>query len=124
MDVVSNVISGLVGPGSAVHQAGLTLHGAGAAFEEAVVVHPVVRNLITLALLLCYDKVVVRSLGNKQRWFSIHAFANLLVVLTALNSVRATLVDPINSLDANIYNDPTVFGNASKYVALAQRRYL
>ena len=93
--------------------AGNAVYDAGASIEP-LIIHAVVRNIVTLVLLLFYDKVVVRKLGTKQRWFSIHAFANLLVVLTALNSVRYTISDPLNSLDHQAYGDGTVFGNASK----------
>ena len=47
------------------------------------------------------------------RWFFTHAFANALVVATALGSVKAVLTDPFNCMDADIHTDTTMFGSAS-----------
>ena len=100
---------------------GDTIHGVGVAIEDAIIVHTIVRNLVVLVILGIYDKVIVKHLPPKKRWFRIHAFANALAVITALNSCKCTLVDPLNSLDSNIYSDQTMFGNASASVVLPMR---
>ena len=121
-EAASATLSAVLAPlGAVVDVAGNAVYAAGASVDSLLVVHMVVRNVIVLILLLAYDKVVARRLSTKNRWFSIHAFANLLVVLTALNSVKHTVLDPLNSLDHRIYGDGTMFGNASKYVCRAKR---
>ncbi len=117
MEAVSAAASALLSPvGAVVDVVGNVIYTAGASVDSLLVVHPVVRNVIVLVLLLAYDRAVAAKLSTKNRWFSIHAFANLLVVLTALNSVKRTVLDPLHSLDHRIYSDGTMFGNASKCV--------
>ena len=89
---------------------------------DSIVVHSIVRNLLTLVALVFYDRVIVRNLGNKYRWFRIHAFANLLVVLTSLNSIVTSFRDPHHALDSAIYNDTSMFGCASKCVSSLHNR--
>jgi hypothetical protein len=103
--------------GVGINAVGNALYEVGATFDNAIIfpTHPISRNLVTLIILLFYDKVFCKHLGSKCRWFRIHALANLLTVLTSLNSLKYTLLDPVNSLDTNIYNDTTMFGNASKW---------
>ena len=49
------------------------------------------------------------------RWFFVHSFANLLVCLTAMNSIRAVGSDPSHALDSSVFNDLSLFGNASRW---------
>ena len=48
------------------------------------------------------------------RWFFIHSFANLLVCATAINSIIAVFDDPTHALDGSVFDDLSLFGNASR----------
>ena len=47
------------------------------------------------------------------RWFLLHSFANLMVCVTAVKSMRAVLSDPIHAMDGTKYDDTSLFGTAS-----------
>lgn len=47
------------------------------------------------------------------RWFLLHSLANFFVCVTAVNSIRTVLADPVHALDAVKYSDHSVFGSAS-----------
>jgi len=71
-----------------------------------------VANGIVIMLLGIFDK----CFSSKQaRWFSVHAFANLLVVLTGLRATWTTLLDPAEAMNADKYMDSSVFGNATPW---------
>ena len=72
----------------------------------------VVANFGVICVLGVFDKFFASS---RARWFSIHAFANLLVVLTGLPAFLTTLYDPLNAMDPNTYTDSSLFGNASPF---------
>lgn len=72
----------------------------------------VVANVIVIALLFAFDKLFSSS---QARWFSVHAFANFLVVITGFNAVIATLTDPIYALNADKYADSSVFGTGTPW---------
>jgi len=69
-------------------------------------------NCIVLVILAAFDKFFS---SNRARWFSVHAFANLLVVLTGIRPTIATLLDPLDAMDDRVYNDSSIFGTASPW---------
>ena len=54
--------------------------------------------LYSLVLLYGFDYIIARK--TKHRWFSIHAFGNLIVVITTIPGVIKTLQDPINAMNS------------------------
>lgn len=50
---------------------------------------------------------------STTRWFLLHSVANFFVCVTAVNSIRTVLADPVHALDAVKYSDHSVFGSAS-----------
>ena len=71
-----------------------------------------VANVIVIVILAVFDKLCS---SNQARWFSVHAFANLLVVLSGARAAFATLAYPIHALDAKIYNDASIFGTGTPW---------
>jgi len=69
-------------------------------------------NFIVLIIIFAFDKALS---SRKARWFSVHAFANFLVVATSIQSVIVVCKDPLNAMDSRVYNDESVFGNASPW---------
>ena len=63
-------------------------------------VHGVHLVLVGMVALLIFDKTLAPAKG---RWFSIHAFANLLVTLTSIPGVVASLYDPLHCMDSRIW---------------------
>lgn len=49
------------------------------------------------------------------RWFLVHAFANLCVVVTGLRPLWATMTDPQHAGDATVYPDDSAFGASSAW---------
>jgi len=90
-------------------------------------VEHVVNNMYVLLLLAFVDHALLKPWITRRcgagkssdvtlaRWFFIHSFANLLVCLTAVNSIRAVLDDPTHALDGSVYADHSLFGNASRW---------
>mmetsp|Transcript_6288 Transcript_6288/g.7646 ORF Transcript_6288/g.7646 Transcript_6288/m.7646 type:complete len:288 (+) Transcript_6288:128-991(+) len=74
---------------------------------------PIYRNIVILIALAIFD-ILVGS-RTKARWFAVHTFANLLVVLAGFNAVVAAFKDPVNACDPNLYFDDSWGGNASSY---------
>ena len=72
-------------------------------------------NLVALAVIYCFDKLFAPA---EARWFSIHAFANAFVVLTSITSVLTVITDPVHAMDSRVYNDRSMFGNASPWPIL------
>jgi len=72
-------------------------------------------NVVALVILAVFD---VTLSSAKARWFSIHAFANLLVCFTALPAIVATIMDPYGAMSADKYADTSVFGSASPWPIL------
>eukprot|EP00756_Hemistasia_phaeocysticola_P042473 Hpha_TRINITY_DN16972_c1_g4::TRINITY_DN16972_c1_g4_i1::g.55823::m.55823 len=70
-----------------------------------------VNNVLVLVILGVFDVVFARK--SKGRWFFVHSFANALVCLTALRSMVAVLMDPMNAVNSEVFNDSSVFGDAS-----------
>jgi hypothetical protein len=80
-------------------------------------VEHVVNNMYVLLLLAFVDHALLKPWITRRcgagkssdvtlaRWFFIHSFANLLVCLTAVNSIRAVLDDPTHALDGSVYAD-------------------
>jgi hypothetical protein len=69
-------------------------------------------NILVLLILYIFDRLVA---PNKARWFAIHGFANVLVVIFSFNGMITSLLDPLYSLDARVYNDHSTFGNSSRW---------
>lgn len=69
-------------------------------------------NLLVLVFIFVFDALLA---PRKARWFSLHAFANVGVVLTSLVSVWTVFIDPVHAMDSRVYNDRSVFGNASPW---------
>jgi hypothetical protein len=69
-------------------------------------------NLVVLVALFIFDKFFASA---KARWFSIHAFANLLVCITSIPAIVITITDPHDAMDSRIYSDTTIFGTASPW---------
>jgi len=71
----------------------------------------------------CVDKdgslppasLLLGRVARQARWFSVHSFANLLVVATSIKSVLVVMKDPFNAMDSRIYHDRSVFGSASPW---------
>jgi len=94
-----------------------------------------INNLLVLALLYGFDHLLLKPwitarihAGKKSdserkqasdtalaRWFFVHSFANLLVCITSLASIRAVFDDPVHALDADVFNDASLFGNSSPW---------
>ena len=72
-------------------------------------------NLVVLAVIFAFDKLCA---PRKARWFAIHAFANLCVVLTSLVSIGVVATDPVFAMDSRKYHDNSMFGNASPWPIL------
>ena len=72
-------------------------------------------NLVALAVIYCFDKLFAPA---EARWFSIHAFANAFVVLTSITSLLTVITDPVHAMDSRVYNDRSMFGNASPWPIL------
>ena len=82
-----------------------------------------VNNTKILFLLLAVDRGIIapalrtRCKRDKDvlhgRWFFIHAFANALVVITAMGSVISVLRDPFNAMEAESHPDISMFGSGS-----------
>lgn len=78
---------------------------------------------LSLLVLFFFDHLVVKpqtmsaKLPAKDatscRWFLVHSFANLLVVLTALCSMGAVFADPLHAMDSTIHVDTGPFGSGS-----------
>ena len=63
---------------------------------------------VGMLILFGFDHLLKLPL-ERGRWFSVHAFANLLVTITALPGVIATLVDPHNGGDSTVYIEGTIY---------------
>uniref|UniRef100_A0A7S3PSQ0 Uncharacterized protein n=1 Tax=Aplanochytrium stocchinoi TaxID=215587 RepID=A0A7S3PSQ0_9STRA len=74
---------------------------------------PCHENVIVLVSLMVFDFLVGKR--TKARWFAVHAFANLLVVLAGFNAVVTALKDPLHACDSAKYNDDSFGGDASRY---------
>ena len=72
-------------------------------------------NCVALAFILAFD---VLFAPKQARWFAIHAFANAFVVLTSVTSAYTVVVDPVHAMDSRVYNDHSLFGNASPWPIL------
>ena len=90
---------------------------------------------VVLALLYFFDHLLLKpwiksriTAGKKSdderkqksditlaRWFFVHSFANVLVCITAVNSIRAVADDPTHALDGSVFDDLSLFGNASRW---------
>ena len=65
-----------------------------------------------MGVLFLFDKLVAPP---NARWFSIHAFGNLLAVITATYATYCTLADPAEAMSSLKYNDSSLFGNATPW---------
>ena len=70
-------------------------------------------NLYVLVILAIFDLAIARS--RPGRWFLVHSFANLLVVITGLKSMYTVLSDPTNAMNQEVYGDDSLFGDASRW---------
>lgn len=75
---------------------------------------PLVCNLIVLYVLFVFDRLAA---PKRARWFALHGFGNLLVVITGFNGMITSLSDPLFSLDSRVYTDRSLLGNASPWPA-------
>ena len=73
---------------------------------------PLSGNLLVMLILYVFDRLAAPA---KARWFALHGFANLLVVITAFNGTITSLRDPLYSLDSRVYNDTSLLGSASPW---------
>jgi len=86
-----------------------------------------VNNIGCLALLAAVDHLMVKpwvalrcdpkkkSDVGLARWFFIHSFANALVCIAAISSIRAVLDDPPHALDGSVHTDLSFFGAGSRW---------
>jgi len=72
-------------------------------------------NLLAMILLAAFDKFLAPS---QSRWFAIHAFGNLLCVLSAVPAVLATLADPAEAMNGVKYSDSSFFGTGTVWPIL------
>jgi len=70
-------------------------------------------NVIIISVLAVFDILVARH--TQARWFCLHAFANLLCVISALNSIFTCFTDPVHCADSSKYSDTSLFGAASMW---------
>lgn len=63
--------------------------------------------------LKAHPKELKPSHVTQCRWFLIHAFANSIVCVTAVNALYAMATDPVNAMNWEKYHDISMFGNAS-----------
>lgn len=80
-------------------------------------------NAVALVVLAIADYGFIKPFVSKHesklrgqritRWFFVHSFANLFVVLSALHSLSIVLRDPVRCANGAIYTDRTFFGAAS-----------
>ena len=71
-----------------------------------------VGNMLVMLILFAFDKIFAPPTA---RWFSIHAFGNLLAVITATYATYCTLADPAEAMSSLKYNDSSLFGNATPW---------
>lgn len=71
-----------------------------------------VANVIVIVALALFDRLFSSS---RCRWFSVHAFANFLVCLSALRATLATLADPLHAMDSSAHDDSGFFGSGSPW---------
>ena len=69
-------------------------------------------NIIIMIVLFVFDKLFAPT---KARWFSVHAFGNLLAVISAFYATYCTLADPAEAMSSLKYNDSSLFGNATPW---------
>lgn len=69
-------------------------------------------NIIIMIVLFVFDKLFAPT---KARWFSVHAFGNLLAVISAFYATYCTLADPAEAMSSLKYNDSSFFGNATPW---------
>eukprot|EP00501_MAST-03F_sp_TOSAG23-6_P000547 GSMAST32.ASY1.ANO1.568.1 assembled CDS len=92
-------------------------------------------NIAVIALLLFVDHIIVKPFVKRHvkksrdqsngRWFFVHAFANLLVCLTAMSSMSSILNDPVNALSGSVNSDRSMFGNGCiLHVYLKENYYI
>jgi hypothetical protein len=74
-----------------------------------------VGNVLAMILLAAFDKLLAPP---QARWFAIHAFGNLLAVISAVPAVLATLADPAESMSSIKYNDSSFFGTGTPWPIL------
>jgi len=72
------------------------------------------RALIVPLVAAAAPKLTSKGL-TAVRWFLVHSIANAGVCLTALTSMRAVLLDPVQALDGRVYTDASLFGSASAW---------
>jgi len=80
---------------------------------------PMFGNLVCLALLRVFDTFFA---PRAARWFAIHAFANLFVVVFCIHGLIAVISDPPNAMNVNVHPDTpstfelNTFGATSRWV--------
>ena len=74
-------------------------------------------NAAVLVTLFLFDKLFAWRYGS-ARWFAVHAFANFLVVITALSGLFSCTADPLFCADATKYDDASSFGPSSPWPIL------
>jgi hypothetical protein len=62
--------------------------------------------LICMGILLIFDRTIS---STKARWFSIHAFANLLVSVFSIPALVQWLSDPVTSMSYEKFPSPPIF---------------
>jgi len=75
----------------------------------------VVGNILSMIVLAAFDKFLAPP---QARWFAVHSFGNLFVVISALPAMLATLADPVESMSSVKYNDSSFFGTGTPWPIL------
>lgn len=83
-------------------------------FVSRMLEFSLVCNLLIIYILSIFDRFVAPT---RARWFALHGFGNLLVVITGFNGMVSSLRDPLYSLDSRVYFDRSLFGSASPWPA-------
>eukprot|EP00941_MAST-03F_sp_MAST-3F-sp1_P001519 g1519.t1 len=94
-------------------------------FTMEVVLTHLRNNICLLILFFVVDQLLIRRFVTSRctkhrdistaRWFFCHAFANFLVVCTAIPGMWEILRDPLNALNADKHPDRSMFGSGSPY---------
>jgi hypothetical protein len=88
------------------------------------VVGHLANNAFVLVILFIVDRFAIAPYVKKHvdkksqgtaRWFFIHAFANLFVVVSSLPALGVVMRDPTHSMDGHVYTDRSFFGTSSRW---------
>ena len=93
--------------------------------EQVTPLEHVTANAQVLLLLVLADWVIFTPIAKRRckkvrdvypaRWFFVHSFANLLVVIMSMKSIWAVLKDPLHAMDIETYPDRSFRSPATRW---------